>query len=729
MTTKRRASRQERPAPAATNERLWAGSALASFLVFCGALWLALRPATGPGPAAGSGGPGPSAGSGRPGQARGAPAPAAGPASGADDAEVQALVRGLREADSSATTCELVGRLGEAGGERATAAIADTLQARRSLDEYRCAARALARAGGEAAQSWLVELSDDRDPEVQRAALSALAKSEAPAAREAVLSAARGDDPERAPVALAALASARAPEAAPLLRRAIERAPDALLERLVRALGQTGDEAVVPALVSLTERLSPSTRRAAFAALGSIGGEAATRFLAGALAEARPSNEARLIAKALADVGGPVATRALVEAAEGSNDEALAALAESDDERVRALMVRGLAEGPPARRSAAFDYFAERRDERALPLIADALRSVTNASDGGEGGVEALVRIGGPQAVALVGELAERPGPLQSDALEALDRMPGSDAERRALLIQVATRGSKAKAVSAIQRLANDESDEAREALARIVRDDGNRSEEALAALASRQDAASVGVVVEAARAKGRLRASALSALGELRSPRVLDALVAAARDQDDETAAQTALAALVAWGGAPAEAAVERLASSPEPEDRRRLLEAVRGGDSTAARTALRRLLDDAEPSVSSSALLAYLRVEPERGMAIVEQKLRGGPPEARLALSRTLRRGHYGVGERLTYLPLWLSLAKDGEREIAAGALMQLAGIGGDVAGAAVAEALTRSGGDGWVRKVAAECLMRMGGEYERRHADTIARLLEGT
>jgi HEAT repeat protein len=724
--TRPRSGRNQRPAPGARGERFWAGSALASSVVFCAAVWLALRPA--PPPSVGP--PGAAASSGRSAsKARGAGAPAAGPAWRAGDAEVQELVRGLREADSSGATCELVGRLGEAGGERATAAIVETLQARRSLDEYRCAAQALASAGGEGAQSWLIELSDDRDHDVRRAALHALAKYEAPEAREAVLSAARGDDPERAVEALSALASARAPEAAPLIRRAIERAPDALLGGLVRALGEAGDEAVVPALISLTERLSPSTRRAAFSALGSIGGEAATRFLAGALAGGRPKGEALVIAKALAAIGGPLATRALIEAAEGSNDEAFSALADSDDERVRGLMERGLSEGPPARRSAAFEYFADRRDERALPLIADALRSLGASSDGGDGGLDALVRIGGPQASALVRELAERPGPLQSDALEALDRMPGAEAERRALLIQVATRGSKARASSAIQRLANDESDEAREALVRLVRDKGNRSEEALAALVSRQDPASVEAVIEAARVKGRMRESALSALGELRSPRALDVLAAAARDEDDEGAARAALDVLLAWGGAPAEAAVERLASSPESDDRRRLLAAVRDGDSAPALAALRRLLDDADQGVAISALLAHLRLEPERAMPLVERTLREGSPESRLALSRALRRGHHAGGERSIYLPLWLSLAKESDRETAEGALRQLAGIGGEVAGSAVVEALTRPGVDESVRRIAADCLKAMGGEQERRHADAIARLREGT
>src|SRR5687767_1246946 len=111
--TKRRVVRNQGPAPAATGERFWAGSALVSWRVFCGSLWLAGRPA--PSPAAGLSGPstssGPSAGSGRPGpKATWAGAPAAGQAFRADDAEVQGLVRGLREADSSGATCELVGR-------------------------------------------------------------------------------------------------------------------------------------------------------------------------------------------------------------------------------------------------------------------------------------------------------------------------------------------------------------------------------------------------------------------------------------------------------------------------------------------------------------------------------------------------------------------------------------------------------------------------------------------
>lgn len=724
--TKSRSGRNERLAPSATGERLWAGSALASSLVFCAALWSALRPA--PPPAAGASGP--SAGSARSwSRSAGASAPAAAPAWRAGDGEVQELVRGLRSADSSGATCDLVGRLGEAGGERATAAIVETLQARRSLDEYRCAARALASAGGEGAQSWLVELSDDRDREVQVVALRALAKYEAPAAREAVLTAARGDDPERAFAALAALASARAPEAPSLIRRAIERAPDAQLERLVRSLGEAGDEAVVPALISLTERISPSTRRAAFLALGSIGGEAATRFLAGALAEGRPQNEARMAARALAEIGGPVATRALIEAAEGSNDEALAALADSDDERVRALMERGLSEGPPARRSAAFEYFAERRDERALPLIAEVLRSMTTSSDGGDGGLDAAVRIGGPRAVSLVSELAEKPGPLQSDALEALDKLPGSDDERRAILIKVATRGSKARASAAIQRLANDESDEAREALVRLVRDKSNRSEEALSALVSRQDPASISDVIETARAKGRLRASAIEALGELRSPRALELLEAAARDKDDDRVAQAAFDTLLSWGGAPAEAAVDRLASSPERDDRRRLLGAVRTGDSVPARAALRRLLDDADEGIATETLFAHLRFEPEKAMPLVERKLREGSSTGRGAMGRLVRRTYFPAGERSNYLPLWLSLAKEGEREVVWGALRQLAGIGGEVAGSAIVEVLNRPGVDESTRHTAAECLKGMGGEYERRHADTIARLLEGS
>ncbi|HEU4404364.1 MAG TPA: HEAT repeat domain-containing protein [Polyangiaceae bacterium] len=636
----------------------------------------------------------------------------------------------LRRAGSPAAACEALAALARVRDDEALRAILEALDGEKSRATFRCAAEALgAFARDRSALARLLELGSHRDPQARAFALAALAKSDAPEAKDALLAAARGDDPERALEALCALAAARAPEATALLLAAVETARGERLGRLIEALGKGGDRAAAPALVRLSGRASVETRRAAFAALGELGGEVATGRLVEVLSGPSSSlSDVRLAAEALSRVGGFVARDALLEAAASPTDEvaaaALAGLAPFEGDEVRDVVIENLASPSPSRRQAALDYVKNHRDESAVARVVEAAGT-------GRGSrahvVAALLEIGRPEAFAALRELASKAGPLRYDALRALDRVPGLTREElRAIYVDAARRESNDLADVAMQKLALDDGDEARDVLIELVRGDGARAGQAAAALGRRRDPESQRALLEAA-SRGKARRQALASLAEAGAPGAEGAVAKAYREAEGMLRDEP-LALLMGLGGAEAERAVDELLKSGKRDDRRTLLSALESVRSSEASDKLvsdlwRKLGSDDDIEVASKALAHQLEQRPAEAAALLERRMRDEGPEGRRTLIYALqwRAGDEGDG---VIHPMLLGALRDRDSSVVAAAVETLGQEGGAQTQAAIADVLTRPGVSDEARRAAAVALEEMGGEVARRYAGLIER-----
>jgi HEAT repeat protein len=637
----------------------------------------------------------------------------------------------LRRAGSPAAACEALAALAKVRDDEALGAVVEALDGEKNRAAFRCAVEALgAFARDRSALARLLELGSHRDGQVRESALLALAKSDAPEAKDALLSAARGDDPERALEALCALAAARAPEATALLLSAVETSRGERLGRLIEALGKNGDRAAVPALVRLSARASAETRKAAFAALGELGGEAATGRLVGVLSGPSSSlADVRLAAEALSRVGGPLAHDALLEAASGPNDEiasaALSALAPFEGDEVRDRMVESLASPSSSRRHAALEYVKKHHDESAVARVVES----AGAGRGSRARIVAtLLEIGGPEAFDALRGLASKAGPLRYEALRALDRVPGlARDELRAVYVDVARRESNDLAEVAIQKLALDDSDEARDALIEIVRGDGaGRAGQAASALGRRRDPESQRALLEAA-SRGRGRREALASLAESGAPGAEVAIAKAYRETEGLNRAET-LGLLVGLGGGEAERAVDELLKSERRGDRYTLLNALKSATkseepSRLVSDAWRKLVADEDIDVASRALSEHLGRRPAEAAVLIERRMRDEGPEGRRVLVSTLRWGVGDEGDGAIH-PLLIGALRDRDSSVVAAAVEALGQEGGAQTQAAIADVLTRPSVSNEARKAAAEALEEMGGEFARRYAGQIER-----
>lgn len=637
----------------------------------------------------------------------------------------------LRRAGSPTAACEALSALARVRDEEALKAVVESLDAEKNRVTFRCAVEALgAFARDRSALARLLELGSHHDERVREVAMLALAKSDAPEAKDMLLSAARGDDPERALEALCALADARAPEATALLLSAVEASRGERLGRLIEALGKNGDRAAVPALVKLSARASTETRKAAFAALGVLGGEAALGRLVAILAGPSSSlSDIRLASEALSRAGGPLARDALLEAASNPTDAiasaALSALAPFEGDDVRDVMIDNLTSPSSSRRHAALEYVKNHRDESAVARV------VESASAGGSSRaniVSTLLEIGRPEAFAALRELASKAGPLRYEALRALDRVPGlAREELRGLYVDVAKRESNELADVAIQKLALDDGDEARDALIELVRDDGQRANAAATALGRRHDPESQRVLLDAA-SKGRARHQALASLAESGAPGAEGAIAKAYRELEGGPRVH-ALGLLMGLGGSEAERAVDALLKSGRSDDRYTLLSALEsspksGEPNRLASDLWRKLASDEDVGVASKALGEHFDKHPTEATAILERRMRDEGPEGRRTLISSIRwhAGDEGDGAVHTML---LGALRDRDSSVVATAIEALGSEGGAQTQAALADVLTRSSVSDDARKAAAEALEEMGGEFARRYASQIERV----
>lgn len=228
-------------------------------------------------------------------------------------------------------------------------------QVRRALDDADLwvryhAARSAAALGSEPLLARLSELAlTDPAPPVRTAAAEALGATREPAAATALCTLAATAGPEISRAALAALAKTPGAEALAGLLAALESTDPGVRRTAIEALGHRGD----PAAVQLIQEIARRTD---------------------------DDGELSAALDALGRIGGAAAVAALVEA---SRRRGLAETAAEALSRLRPEDVDALAEGlhhPDVRaRLAVVEALARRRDGRAAPLLAQALKDAAPA--------------------------------------------------------------------------------------------------------------------------------------------------------------------------------------------------------------------------------------------------------------------------------------------------------------------------------------------------------------
>jgi HEAT repeat protein len=176
---------------------------------------------------------------------------------------VDRLFARLALAATATERCALLERLQPSEDPQATYAITAVLERAWFGSVRACATQALGRQPTVEAQSWLLDLAEDPEPEVHRSALEALATRD-DAARAAVVNATEAEDLELRVSAALALLKAKRVEGYAAALRVLPSVEDAeALSSLIDALGQSHDPRALPALEDLldnAEREKPLAR-------------------------------------------------------------------------------------------------------------------------------------------------------------------------------------------------------------------------------------------------------------------------------------------------------------------------------------------------------------------------------------------------------------------------------------------------------------------------------------
>ncbi len=184
---------------------------------------------------------------------------------------VDRLLARLAAAATATERCALLERVQPSEDAQPTYAITALLERSQLASVRACATQALARQPSSEAQSFLVDLAEDPEPEVHRSALEALATRDA-AARAVVVEATHSEDLELRVSAVEALLKAKRAEAYAAAVRVLPQVEDPeTLSSLIDALGQSQDRQALPALEALLDDAERESHLHAISALGELG--------------------------------------------------------------------------------------------------------------------------------------------------------------------------------------------------------------------------------------------------------------------------------------------------------------------------------------------------------------------------------------------------------------------------------------------------------------------------
>ncbi|HEY3252866.1 MAG TPA: HEAT repeat domain-containing protein, partial [Polyangiaceae bacterium] len=465
---------------------------------------------------------------------------------------------------------------------QATYAITAVLEQAQFASVRTCAAQALGRQPTTEAQSFLLDLAEDPEPEVHRSALEALANRDA-VARAAVVEATHNEDLElRVSAALALLKAKRAEaySAAALVLPLVEDAET--LSSVIDALGQAGDPQALPVLEALLDNAERDSHLRAISALGELGVPSAAVRLAGLL-EVGSSEEFSTAAAALHQLSPETASS-----------------------KLRALLASGNSERRELALSALLSL--------ALPELTSIMRQQLESGDVARVSLvlHHLIRSPDPSLEAELIALADHPDRrLQLTARRALSKLATPAAQ--AALQRLTSSAPEPDEVPAnrLLELARDPSESAQNALIRQL--EGQELEAGVwAAVVEVAPTRTVQhIAARSARVAGSAQEGLINGLGRRGDPAFTETL--RAHLGDDPAIRNDALAALVALGDESVLPDLKRLAEDGGTADRTLAAELLSTRPDADAARELERLGEDPDPQVMSRALHALQARSPE--------------------------------------------------------------------------------------------------------------------
>jgi HEAT repeat protein len=617
------------------------------------------------------------------------------------------LLARLAVAATSVERCALLEQVQPSEDAQPTYVIAGVLEHARLGSVRSCAAQALSRQPTVEAQSFLVDLAEDPEPQVHRSALEALATRDE-TARATVVEAAHSEDLELRFSAVVALLKAKREEAYAAAVTLLPQIDDSeALSTLIDALGESHDPRALPALAALLDDAERESHLHAIGALGELGVPSAATRLEGLL-EVGSSEEFSAAVEALKKLRPESVApklRGLLASGNGERQElALSAMLSLDPPDLSGIMRQQLHSRDPARILLVLRRLSATPD----PSFEAELIAIAEGSDvrWRLQAARALSALSTPGARAAVQRLTNSlPEPLAQRFLEQSSDDPEALRVQR---IATVTRAERV-APSALLELARDPSEAAQSALLRYL----ERNEVEVAVWANVVEFAPTSTVQRLADRNANAAASAklglLEGLGRRGDPNFTATLRADLRG--DQPTRNAALTALVQLGDDSASAELERLIEDGDATDRALAVRLFSTRSDPLALQALERLGSDPDPNVMSSALSALQGRAPERVSKLAARALREAAPEARVSLLSSL-----GDLKASLSRPLFELALDDTDDSVAVQAIQSLGTLQGPASAQRLLALVNDSNRSEQVRAEAASTLRALGGPLAR-------------
>jgi len=538
---------------------------------------------------------------------------------------VDRLLARLAVAESATERCALLDRVRPSEAPEATYAITAVLERARLGSVRACATRALSRQSTSEAQSFLVDLAEDPEPEVHRSALEALATRDE-TARALVVEVTHGEDLELRISAVRALLKAERGEgyaAAVLVLPQIE--DPETLSSLIDALGESHDPRALSALEALLDSAERDAHLHAIGALGELGVASAATRLEGLL-QVGSSEEFSAAAEALkklTPMGAAAKLRAVLGSENSERQElALSALLSLDLPDSSSIMREQLRSGDRGRVSLVLRQLINSPD----PSFESELIAIAEGDD-------RRTRIPAMQALSKLSTASAR------DALErATLSLPETLAQRlldlnpehaeRAREQRLTALAQEVVQPSTLLELARDPSDEAQQALLGYL-ESHELPAGVWASVVEFAPSSTVQRIVGRGASEAGAKEGLVEGLGRRGDPKFASALRADLRG--DPSLRKGAISALVALGDDSVFGELRELAQSGDSAERDLAVRLLSTRPEPEAAQELEHLASDPDAQVMSSALHTLQSRSPELVGRLALRALREAAPEDR--------------------------------------------------------------------------------------------------
>ena len=627
---------------------------------------------------------------------------------------VDRLLARLAVAQAAPERCALLERVQPSEDPAATYAITGLLE-RAQLGSVRvCAAQALSRQPTPEAQSFLVDLAEDPEPEVHSSALEALATRD-DTARAVVVEAAYGEDLELRISAIKALLKAKRAEGIAAAVLVLPRVEDAdTLSSLIDALGESHAPQALSALEALLDNAERESHLHAISALGELGVPSAAPRLE-RLLEVGSSEEFSAAAEALKKLTPERVASKLRTVLGSENSErqelALSALIALDLPDLSSILRQQLSSGDARRTSLVLLRLAHTPD----PSFEAELIALAQGDDRHLQlkALQVLSKLSTPSAHAsLERVLSTLPEPL---ADRFFDLSPDHASRGREHRLSALTRAEDVDPDTLIQ-LARDPTGDAQQALLRYL----ESHELPSGVWASLVEIAPSSTVQRIVGRDASAKAGVIEGLERRADPQFSDSL--RAQLGSEPSTRNSAISALAALGDDSVSEPLRELAISRDSTERDLAVRLLSARPDEEASRELERLASDPDAQVMSSALHTLQPRAPELVGRLALRALRQAAPEDRANVLSLLSDLKTSLSRPL----LELSLG-DADDSVAVQAIQSLGNLQGPASAQRLLSVVNDSSRSEDVRKEAASALRTMGGPLAQANRTLLDSLSE--